>query len=157
MLNRVPYRVRLDMQERIDAMPDGVEKMILKLYCVDEIRTSEIPSCLEESGYMACSVRWVQMVIRKNFPELAQYRKPNRENEKRKGHFKYLRSHEKVACGKCGCSYRIEWHHMVPVDMGGTEDEENMVCLCKKCHSAVTNWQKRMGLIRKSEVRSDVY
>lgn len=33
---------------------------------------------------------------------------------------------------------------MIPVFLGGTADDPNMVCVCHDCHKAVTAYQKQL-------------
>ena len=44
-------------------------------------------------------------------------------------------------CAFCGTDKELEEHHMIPLSMGGTNDELNLVFLCKDCHKAVTSYQ----------------
>jgi len=37
-------------------------------------------------------------------------------------------------CAKCGARKRVEVHHIKPVVYGGTDDLENLIPLCRKCH-----------------------
>ena len=37
-------------------------------------------------------------------------------------------------CIKCGRSYKLEVHHIIPVYRGGLDEEWNLITLCKKCH-----------------------
>lgn len=37
-------------------------------------------------------------------------------------------------CAKCGTRKRLEIHHIKPVVRGGTDDIENLIPLCRKCH-----------------------
>jgi len=46
-----------------------------------------------------------------------------------------------TVCINCGSSDRIEWHHVVPLEIGGNDDPSNCVPLCYSCHKAVTNHQ----------------
>lgn len=48
------------------------------------------------------------------------------------------------ACAFCGSKERLEEHHMIPLMMGGTNDERNLIFLCHNCHVQVTKYQ--MGL-----------
>ena len=51
----------------------------------------------------------------------------------------YLKSvKEKVGttCINCGSSENIEYHHIVPLSLGGREKVSNIVPLCKRCHKA---------------------
>lgn len=40
-------------------------------------------------------------------------------------------------CQNCG-QWANEVHHIVPLRNGGTNDEENLMALCKGCHSHIT-------------------
>ena len=42
-------------------------------------------------------------------------------------------------CVNCGFEDRIEWHHVVPLEIGGNDTFENMIPLCHECHKAVTH------------------
>lgn len=39
------------------------------------------------------------------------------------------------ACKECSATQRLEVHHINPLALGGTDDDENLETLCKKCHS----------------------
>ena len=45
-------------------------------------------------------------------------------------------------CEQCSLENRLtpaqEVHHVVPLANGGTHDENNLLALCKSCHSAIT-------------------
>lgn len=41
-----------------------------------------------------------------------------------------------ASCVNCGCTEGIEYHHIVPVSLGGTNNIRNIVPLCHKCHMA---------------------
>lgn len=41
-------------------------------------------------------------------------------------------------CRNCGSDENIEWHHIVPLEIGGNDTYENMVPLCHACHKTVT-------------------
>lgn len=38
-------------------------------------------------------------------------------------------------CCNCGSNEDIEYHHIIPVSLGGKDIISNMCCLCRKCHS----------------------
>ena len=44
----------------------------------------------------------------------------------------------KDKCELCGSVRGLEIHHIVPVSVGGTDDKENLLCVCKKCHALLT-------------------
>ena len=49
-------------------------------------------------------------------------------------------------CEKCKEQGRLtpaeEVHHILPLSCGGTNDEENLMSLCKSCHSEITAYDK---------------
>lgn len=42
-----------------------------------------------------------------------------------------------TVCRNCGSSEGVEYHHIKPLSHGGTNDLNNIVPLCGKCHSAL--------------------
>ena len=49
---------------------------------------------------------------------------------------RYNRSHKvKWCCEECGGRY-ITVHHIIPVALGGTSEESNLIALCEACHKA---------------------
>lgn len=40
-------------------------------------------------------------------------------------------------CDVCGYDKGIEVHHIKPRSLGGTDDEENLIPLCRRCHKLV--------------------
>lgn len=42
-------------------------------------------------------------------------------------------------CINCGSPDEIEWHHVVPLEVGGNDVDTNLVPLCYSCHKAVTH------------------
>ena len=54
---------------------------------------------------------------------------------------KQLTDNEKEIVGKecCNCSSieDLEYHHIVPLSLGGQDKLSNICCLCYKCHSLI--------------------
>lgn len=40
-------------------------------------------------------------------------------------------------CCNCGSTESIEWHHVVPRALGGTNNPRNIIPLCWKCHKTI--------------------
>ncbi len=65
---------------------------------------------------------------------------PNYGYENRK---QYIRARDNYTCQICGAKttknkkVELEVHHIRPKSMGGTDDETNLVTLCKSCHDKV--------------------
>lgn len=53
----------------------------------------------------------------------------------------YLRVSD--VCEQCGTREQLEVHHIVPLKQGGTNAFDNLVTLCKSCHSKQTSRDNR--------------
>lgn len=60
-------------------------------------------------------------------------------------------SPHKKNCAFCGRADRLEEHHMIPLMMGGTNDDRNLVFLCHDCHLQVTKYQHEIKLRTKTD------
>jgi 5-methylcytosine-specific restriction protein A len=77
-----------------------------------------------------------------------QYNKYQRNPEHRKRYGrawkrirdKYIKAH--LLCEECFKYNRLnpaeEVHHIIPLAKGGTHDDDNLMSLCKACHSRIT-------------------
>jgi len=53
-----------------------------------------------------------------------------------------VRERDSHVCRVCGRGEETEVHHIKPVRLGGEDDPENLVLLCKKCHHKLEgNWK----------------
>ena len=41
-------------------------------------------------------------------------------------------------CELCGSTRGLEAHHIIPIAFGGDDSEENILCVCAKCHGLLT-------------------
>ncbi|WP_170924371.1 HNH endonuclease [Mycobacterium avium] len=49
-----------------------------------------------------------------------------------------------------GCETEaIEVHHIVPIELGGTNDDDNLISLCGCCHYRRTTQQRQESMARK--------
>lgn len=46
-------------------------------------------------------------------------------------------------CAFCGDTDNLEEHHMIPMFLGGTNDDRNLIFLCHKCHRQVSVYQRK--------------
>lgn len=51
-------------------------------------------------------------------------------------YLKFVKEKTGEICVNCGVSENIEYHHIVPLSLGGKERVSNIVPLCEKCHKA---------------------
>lgn len=40
-------------------------------------------------------------------------------------------------CGLCGNIDSLDVHHIIPIENNGTNEQSNLICLCRKCHQQV--------------------
>lgn len=51
-----------------------------------------------------------------------------------------------VCCCNCGSLDELEYHHIVPVGLGGNDINSNMACLCYSCHEKIHYGESIHGL-----------
>ena len=130
------------------------DKKILQYIFVDNFSASAV-SRLNDPDLISTSNRSkgknlsavsILRSVYKYFPDFerreALYKPKNRDAriELRMKRKKEVSKHIKQ-CAFCGTKKNLEEHHMIPLSMGGTNDELNLVFLCKDCHKAVTSYQ----------------
>ena len=54
-----------------------------------------------------------------------------------------LRGHN---CERCGYPGYIELHHILEVNNGGKNHDDNLVMLCEKCHAVAHGYKKKKYL-----------
>ena len=99
------------------------------------------------SYYKPLSPSSILRIIYQYFPEF-EGRQTN-QKVSNKNRVDLIRKREKQIsphikqCAFCGGSDHLEEHHMIPLFLGGTNDDENLVYLCHKCHKKVTAYQNQ--------------
>ena len=158
----------ITVQERVEAMvmlnglmpkskKEQRAKTILELFIRDNysaqaiarLKHPDVISLGNRSYGKPLTAPAILSVIYEYFP---QFRGRNRGgNTKDERRISLARKREKEgsphikACAHCGSKENLEEHHMIPLQMGGTNDDENLVFLCKLCHSSVTAYQNRLS------------
>lgn len=51
-----------------------------------------------------------------------------------------------VQCCNCGSTQELEYHHVVPISLGGKNNNSNIVCLCYSCHQKIHYGENKHGL-----------
>ena len=46
----------------------------------------------------------------------------------------YIKQRDNNTCRFCASTEDIQVHHITPTVLGGKNTEENLICLCRKCH-----------------------
>ena len=49
-------------------------------------------------------------------------------------------------CAVCGRTHDLNHHHLVPRGAGGTDDEANLITLCRECHGKMHGVEWKLGL-----------
>ena len=48
---------------------------------------------------------------------------------------------KELAHNECELCYardtKLDVHHIVPIEKGGTDDQDNLICLCRHCHQTI--------------------
>ena len=140
-----PERIE-QLRRSIRHMDAGRDKTILELAFVHGLTTTEIAEYSKQKGICGFQIsrRTIQNVISKYVPDRNDYQNHSQAGKRRKDHRLFVEKHTKTNCVFCGSAESVEWHHMIPVALGGTAEPENMICLCSDCHDAVTAYQLKI-------------
>lgn len=143
MYMHIPFDVRMQMYEKIRNMSEGLEKEALALTFIKGMSSGEAARYAREhnillgkQGKPICARR-IQQIMKEHFPQWRQYT-PKGKIKGRKVHVSMTKGINKTLCARCGSSEDIELHHMIPLALGGTTEEPNLICLCRKCHHETT-------------------
>lgn len=148
----IPWQRRAAIVRKAKRQPPGRDRTIVLLAFQDGLSTAEIAELaknrddLMSRNHRPISARQVLKVIAQAVPDYNAYQKKHAAEHPRKDHcaFIWRNRGRKVKCANCGSTESLEWHHMIPQFLGGTAEPENMVCLCRGCHEAVTAYQQRV-------------
>lgn len=55
-------------------------------------------------------------------------------------------------CCNCGSIESLEYHHIIPLALGGNDIKTNMCCLCFTCHELLHNGQQNSNYRSRSEL-----
>ena len=95
--------------------------------------------------YKPLSTSSILKIIYEYFPEFEG--RQLKQNVSNRNRIDLIRKREKQnsphikQCAFCGSTENLEEHHMIPLFLGGTNDDRNLIYLCKKCHREVSNYQ----------------
>ena len=59
----------------------------------------------------------------------------------------------KMACDRCGYIYNLEYHHITHQIDGGTDEAENLRCLCRACHDYQHAKEAVLAAIKAEKIR----
>lgn len=163
MWKAIPWERRAEIEKQILKMPECRNKEILRLAFIENLSTADIAERaktdmrLHSRNHKPISKRRVLQIISEYVPDYNAYQDHSQKYKPRKDHSSFAWHYKKERCANCGSTERLEWHHMIPVALGGTAEPENMICLCHECHQDVTAYHRRimpeiMNKRRKAEI-----
>lgn len=150
---------RLEALSHYNKLPEKTQeeirdKAILRYFLMDNLSASAISR--KEDPAIVClgnrnrgkplTASSIIRIIYQHCPYLKKERN-NRENDKRVLLMRKRRAQKSEhikQCAFCGSKENLEEHHMIPLSMGGTNDDENLIFLCHSCHLGVTIYQGRV-------------
>ena len=150
MWKAIPWERRAEIAMEITCMPEGRDKEILRLAFIENMSTADIAEhaktneLLRSRNHKPISKRRVLQIIADHVPDYNAYQNHSQKTGAHKDHGKYHWSHKKERCASCGRTDNLEWHHMIPAFLGGTAEEQNMICLCADCHRTVTDYHRKL-------------
>ena len=155
---RLNISERIQASERVKSMPEETAeqrraKAILTMFVNENMSASAI--CRAQHPDIVCmgnrslgkplSVTSVLEIIYRHFPEWrnrrAHVQNPRADLIVRRQH---IASPHVKRCAFCGNTQKLEEHHMIPLFMGGTNDERNLIFLCHDCHVQVSAYQRQL-------------
>ena len=72
--------------------------------------------------------------------------RPKEKETERKEQFKLRRDilkRDGFKCRECGFPKHLEVHHIIPKSEGGSDEPENLITLCIRCHQKTHNFENR--------------
>ena len=108
-------------------------------------RTNDEYSWLKSNQGKPISVRRIQQILTDYFPEFHIQTTHKQNNPRMKARHEQLRLRkmmitENSCCAICSSKENLELHHMIPLAIGGDNDDRNLIILCKCCHKQVSNY-----------------
>ncbi len=153
----ITFEERIHYVKEFDKIKDEIserDRKILQYFLCDNLSASAISRkndpdiiCVgNRNKGKPLSPGSILEIVYKHFPNLKKPKK-RRTDDKR---VELIRKRQKKksehikACAFCGNNDRLEEHHMIPLMMGGTNDERNLIFLCHDCHILATRYQMEL-------------
>lgn len=158
----IEFRERLDKISELNIVSERDIK-ILKEIIFNQKSTAELAylgrtnpdyDWLTSNQNKPISTRRIQQILTKYFPEFHIHttHKKQRKEQKLRNEQNIIRQTmitSESSCGKCGCKNNLQLHHIIPITLGGSNDDANLIILCNNCHQKITN--RYLDWIRKNQ------
>ena len=156
----ISVQERIEASKYIDKLETNTKRQIrdkaVLTYFVNENMSASAISKLDDPRIVCFSNRnkgkslsfcSILEIIYQHFPEWRGRQCTGKSNRKRvdliRKRQKHASPHVKQ-CAFCGKIENLEEHHMIPLFMGGTNDDRNLIFLCHKCHLEVSKYQSEL-------------
>lgn len=166
----IEFRERLAKIKKSNKITDRdyriLEELIVKMKSTAQLSylaKNDIEySWLKSNQNKPMSCRRIQQILTEHFPEFHTWQthkgtKPEELQRIRSEQWRIIQERKRSRqpqCGMCGSTEQLELHHLLPIVLGGTNDERNLIFLCETCHNAQTQYL-RERLRELKEVNND--
>ena len=156
---RITAKERTEAAKFIEHLPNTTPKeirtkAILSYFVCDNLSASAISRLNDprivgignRSNGNPLSATSILQIIYNHFPQF-KGRTGQKDNSLRVELIKRRQKQESPhlrQCAFCGALSDLEEHHMIPLSLGGTNDDRNLVFLCREHHRQVTAYQEAL-------------
>lgn len=147
----IAFRQKLSDLIELNILPERDEKIlteiIINMKSTEQLaylaKTNPEYNWLKSNQDKPMSGRRIQQILTQYFPEfhIQTSHKKERKDQKIRNEQTELRKTiitPDSCCSKCGGKENLELHHILPVIIGGNNDEYNIIILCRNCHQRIT-------------------
>lgn len=139
----IPTERRLEIVKMIEEMPAGLHKDVLTLCFIKDMSSPEAADYAKEHNMFFLGARRVEQIVKMYVPDANDYGIKNPQRAyKRRLHHAMERTYNKDHCAMCGATDNLELDHIIPLAIGGTTDERNVMYLCRECHKAKSAYER---------------
>lgn len=106
-------------------------------------RTDESYDWLQSNQNKPISERRIHQILTQNFPEFHIQTSHKQDNPRKNARREQTKLRQQLItedsfCKICGSKENLELHHMIPLAIGGDNDNRNIIILCCNCHKTIT-------------------
>lgn len=149
----VKYTVEFLPETEIDKRDKKILEYIfingMTATAISEMKDPMIISTSNRSKGKPLSASSILEIVYKHIPELRHRESQSKRKSTPKrielmNKRRNIKSPHERRCAFCGKENELEEHHMIPLCLGGDNQDENLVYLCRNCHMAVSKYQRKL-------------